>query len=33
LLLKELPYFLQDVAIAREAYDKRHALTQAFLSE
>ncbi len=33
LLLKELPYFLQDVAIAREAYDKRRALTQTFLSE
>jgi 3-deoxy-7-phosphoheptulonate synthase len=33
LLLKELPYFLQDVAIAREAYDKRRALTQAFSSE
>ena len=33
LLLKELPYFLQDVAIAREAYDKRRALTQAFISE
>jgi 3-deoxy-7-phosphoheptulonate synthase len=33
LLLKELPYFLQDVAIAREAYAKRRVLTQAFLSE
>ncbi len=31
LLLEELPYFLEDVAIAREAYEKRRALTQRFL--
>jgi 3-deoxy-7-phosphoheptulonate synthase len=30
LLLEELPYFLEDVAIAREAYEKRRALTQRF---
>ncbi|HSD95653.1 MAG TPA: hypothetical protein VLB06_00785, partial [Sulfuricaulis sp.] len=30
LLLEELPYFLEDIAIAREAYEKRRALTQRF---
>ncbi len=30
LLLSELGYFLDDIAIAREAYEKRRALTQAF---
>src|SRR3990172_92296 len=30
LLLEELPYFLEDVAIAREAYEKRRALVQRF---
>jgi len=30
LTLEELPYFLEDVAIAREAYEKRRALTQRF---
>jgi 3-deoxy-7-phosphoheptulonate synthase len=33
LLLEELPYFLEDVAIAREAYEKRRALTQKFLKK
>jgi 3-deoxy-7-phosphoheptulonate synthase len=33
LLLEELPYFLQDVAIAREAYEKRGALLQEFRAE
>ena len=32
LLLKELPYFLEDVQIAREAYLKRAALAQRFLN-
>ena len=31
LTLEELPYFLEDVAIARAAYEKRRALTQKFL--
>jgi 3-deoxy-7-phosphoheptulonate synthase len=31
LLLKELPYFLEDVRIAREAYKKRCYLAQEFL--
>ena len=30
LLLKELPYFLQDVAVAREAYEKRRKLREDF---
>ena len=30
--LRELPYFLEDVAIAREAYEKRRALAAAVLS-
>ena len=30
LLLEELPYFLEDIAIAREAYEKRRTLTQRF---
>ncbi len=30
LRLDELPYFLEDIAIAREAYEKRRALTQRF---
>jgi 3-deoxy-7-phosphoheptulonate synthase len=30
LLLEELPYFLEDVAIAREAYEKRRTLAQRF---
>ena len=33
LLLEELPYFLEDIAIAREAYEKRRALTQRFLKK
>jgi 3-deoxy-7-phosphoheptulonate synthase len=33
LLLEELPYFLEDVAIAREAYEKRRALAQKFLKK
>ncbi|HYA29525.1 MAG TPA: 3-deoxy-7-phosphoheptulonate synthase [Acidobacteriota bacterium] len=33
LTLEELPYFLDDVAIAREAYEKRRALTQRFLKK
>ena len=33
LLLEELPYFLQDIAIAREAYEKRGALLKKFRSE
>jgi len=33
LLLEELPYFLEDIAIAREAYEKRRALTQRFLEK
>jgi len=28
LLLKELPWFLEDVALARECYEKRRALAQ-----
>jgi 3-deoxy-7-phosphoheptulonate synthase len=32
LRLEELPYFLEDVAIAREAYEKRRALGAAFLA-
>ena len=31
LTLEELPYFLEDVAIAREAYEKRRALARRFL--
>ena len=30
--LDELPYFLEDVAIAREAYEKRRALTERFFA-
>src|SRR5438270_224545 len=30
LLLKELPHFLEDVQIAREAYEKRSALAEAY---
>jgi len=30
LLLKELPYFLEDIAIAREAYEKRRTLSEEF---
>ncbi len=30
LLLEELPYFLEDVRIAREAYEKRRALTERY---
>lgn len=30
LLLAELPYFLEDIAIAREAYEKRRSLAQSF---
>ncbi len=33
LLMEELPYFLQDVAIARQAYEKRLALQTQFLSQ
>ena len=33
LLLEELPYFLEDVGIAREAYEKRRALTRRFLEK
>ena len=33
LLLEELPYFLQDVTIAREAYEKRTALVKNFSSK
>jgi 3-deoxy-7-phosphoheptulonate synthase len=33
LRLEELPYFLEDVAIAREAYEKRRALTRRFLEK
>ena len=33
MLLEELPYFLEDIAIAREAYEKRRALTQRFLKK
>ena len=29
--LQELPYFLEDVAIARDAYDRRRALAQRVL--
>jgi 3-deoxy-7-phosphoheptulonate synthase len=32
MLLKELPYFLEDVQIAREAYLKRVTLRQSFAS-
>jgi 3-deoxy-7-phosphoheptulonate synthase len=30
LLLKELPYFLEDVRVAREAYEKRRALAERY---
>ncbi len=30
LLLNELPYFLEDIAVVREAYEKRRALSDAF---
>lgn len=33
LLLKELPYFLEDIQIAREAYEKRVQLTKDFLQQ
>ncbi len=33
LRLDELPYFLEDIAIAREAYEKRRALTRRFQEE
>jgi 3-deoxy-7-phosphoheptulonate synthase len=33
LTLDELPYFLEDVAIAREAYEKRRAATRRFLAK
>jgi 3-deoxy-7-phosphoheptulonate synthase len=33
LLLEELPYFLEDIAIARAAYEKRRALTRRFLEK
>ncbi len=33
LLLDELPYFLEDVGIAREAYEKRHALALRFSAD
>ncbi|MEK7260396.1 MAG: 3-deoxy-7-phosphoheptulonate synthase, partial [Pseudomonadota bacterium] len=33
LTLEELPYFLEDVAIARAAYEQRRALTQNFLKK
>jgi 3-deoxy-7-phosphoheptulonate synthase len=33
LLLKELPYFLEDVALAREAFEKRRRLVRAFMSQ
>ena len=33
LQLEELPYFLEDIAIAREAYEKRRALTGRFLEK
>jgi 3-deoxy-7-phosphoheptulonate synthase len=33
LTLDELPYFLEDVALARETYEKRRALTQKFLKK
>ena len=33
LLLEELPYFLQDIAIARDAYEKRTALAKNFSSK
>ena len=32
LLLKELPYFLEDIQIVREAYEKRRALSNSFNS-
>ena len=32
LLVEELPYFIEDVRIAREAYEKRVALTQNFIA-
>jgi 3-deoxy-7-phosphoheptulonate synthase len=32
LLMKELPYFLEDIQIAREAYEKRVKLTQDFIA-
>ncbi|MDX1489343.1 MAG: hypothetical protein R3268_14130 [Acidiferrobacterales bacterium] len=33
LVLKELSYFLEDVAIAREAFEKRRTLVKAFMSQ
>jgi 3-deoxy-7-phosphoheptulonate synthase len=33
LLLKERPYFLEDVALAREAFEKRRRLVRAFMSQ
>ncbi len=33
LLLEELPYFLEDIAIAREAYEKRRRLAQRFTGQ
>jgi 3-deoxy-7-phosphoheptulonate synthase len=33
LMLEELPYFLEDIAIARAAYEKRRALTRRFLEK
>ncbi len=33
LLMQELPHFLEDVAIARAAYEKRRALTQRFVDK
>lgn len=33
LLLKELPYYLEDIAIVREAYEKRRALSDSFNSQ
>ncbi len=33
LLLEELPYFLEDIAIAREAYEKRRSLAQSFAQQ
>ena len=33
LMIEELPYFLEDVAIARTAYEKRRALTEKFLKK
>jgi 3-deoxy-7-phosphoheptulonate synthase len=33
LTLEELPYFLEDVAIARAAYEKRRELAKRFLAK